>query len=87
MCHMTNTGYDLVCLRMIYNISDQFSELKVILSASSNSSSTSRSIARDSPGDATTSANYSSPDPAFQLIVQDLSAAEIAGQSSLPRVT
>lgn len=84
---MTNTGYDLVCLRMIYSISDQFSELKVILKSSSNSSSTSRVLARDSHGDATTSANYSSPDPAFQLIVQDLSAAEIAGLSNLPRVT
>ncbi|CAH9073810.1 unnamed protein product [Cuscuta europaea] len=81
--------------RMLCSISDQFSELKVILSASSSSSSTSRLISRYHHDDATTSSDAAStfpapastsenlslpPDPAsFQLIVQDLSAAEIAG--------
>lgn len=80
-------------------MSDQFLELKMILS-SSNFSSSSRFVARDSPGDATstssdtsstdsdftfpapatTPANFSSFNPgAFQLVVQDLSAAEISG--------
>ncbi|KAL7224275.1 hypothetical protein ACSBR1_025688 [Camellia fascicularis] len=85
---------------MVYCISDQVSELKMILSTSSNSSSTSGFNARDDRIDAlsvssdTTSTdsdftfpaptltleNFSSlHPPAFQLIVQDLSAAEVSG--------
>ncbi|KAK4338717.1 hypothetical protein RND71_043204 [Anisodus tanguticus] len=85
--------------RMIYSISDQFSELKMILRPSSSQSSASGVISRGYPDDATsasadaTSTNsnftfpapgstppqFSSPDPlAFQLIVQDLAAAEIS---------
>lgn len=88
-------------------MSDQVSELKMILCTSSNLSSTSGLITRDGqevststssdtsssdsdftfPAPASTPANFSSLDPgAFQLIVQDLSAAEISGQSSFPRV-
>ncbi|KAK3036849.1 hypothetical protein RJ639_031467, partial [Escallonia herrerae] len=60
--------YDLVCLRMIYSMSDQFSELKTILSASSNSSLTSRLIARDGRGDATsTSSDTTSNDCDFSF--------------------
>ncbi|KAK2970160.1 hypothetical protein RJ640_019628, partial [Escallonia rubra] len=60
--------YDLVCLRMIYSMSDQFSELKTILSASSNSSLTSRLIARDGRGDATsTSSDTTSTDSDFSF--------------------
>lgn len=102
---MTNTSYDLVCLRMIYSISDQFSELKKILRPSSSQSSASGLISRGYPDDATSASadaasadsdftfqapgstppHLSSPDPhAFQLIVQDLAAAEISGQSSVP---
>ncbi|THG13573.1 hypothetical protein TEA_007836 [Camellia sinensis var. sinensis] len=86
--------------RMVYCISDQVSELKMILSTSSNSSSTSGFNARDDridalsvssdttstdsdftfPAPASTPANFSSLHPhAFQLIVQDLSAAEVSG--------
>ncbi|CAL5425104.1 unnamed protein product [Camellia sinensis] len=85
--------------RMVYCISDQVSELKMILSTSSNSSSTSGFNARDDridalsvssdttstdsdftfPAPASTPANFSSLHPhAFQLIVQDLSAAEVS---------
>ncbi|KAL7239456.1 hypothetical protein ACSBR2_005374 [Camellia fascicularis] len=85
---------------MVYCISDQVSELKMILSTSSNSSSTSGFNARDDRIDAlsvssdttstdsdftfvapaSTPANFSSLHPhAFQLIVQDLSAAEVSG--------
>ena len=99
LCHLTNTRYDLVCLRMIYSMSDQFLELKMTLS-SSNFSSSSRFFGRESQGDATstssdttstdsdftfpapasTPANFSSLNPgAFQLVVQDLSAAEMSG--------
>ncbi|KAI3460943.1 hypothetical protein Pfo_017606 [Paulownia fortunei] len=86
--------------RMIYSMSGQFSELKMILCASSNSSSASGFIARDDldddtsassdttstdsdftfPAPASTPEDFSSFNPgAFQLIVQDLSAAEISG--------
>ncbi|GFP99593.1 myosin-11 [Phtheirospermum japonicum] len=84
--------------RMIYSMSGQFSELKMILCNSSNSSSASKFIAKDDlddddtassdttstdsdftfPAPASAPANFSSsfdPGP-FQLIVQDLSAAE-----------
>lgn len=102
---MTNTRYDLVCLRMIYSISDQFSELKMILHPSSGQISASGVISRGYPDDATsasadatctnsdftfpapgsTPTQFSSPDPrAFQLIVQDLAAADISGQYSVP---
>lgn len=84
-------------------MSDQVSELKMILCTSSNLSSTSGLITRDGQGDATstssdttstdsdftfpapasTPANLSSLNPgAFQLIVQDLSAAEISGSEN-----
>ncbi|XP_020549831.1 myosin-9 isoform X2 [Sesamum indicum] len=83
--------------RMIYSMSGQFSELKMILCASSNSSSPSGFPARDDldddssassdttsadsdftfPAPTSTPPNFSSFSPgAFQLIVQDLSAAE-----------
>ncbi|KAL0437382.1 UNVERIFIED_CONTAM: Myosin-9 [Sesamum radiatum] len=86
--------------RMIYSMSGQFSELKMILSASSNSSSPSGFPARDDldddssassdttsadsdftfPAPTSTPPNFSSFSPgAFQLIVQDLSAAETSG--------
>ncbi|XAR61129.1 Myosin ATPase [Bertholletia excelsa] len=86
--------------RMIHCMSDQVSELKMILSASSNSSSTSGFIARDDRLDAlsassdttSTDSDFTFPAPAstpanfpslhrntFQLIVQDLSAAEASG--------
>ncbi|KAK6150259.1 hypothetical protein DH2020_017784 [Rehmannia glutinosa] len=86
--------------RMIYSMSGQFSELKMILCASSNSSSASGFIARDDldddtsassdttstdsdftfPAPASTPENFSSFNTgAFQLIVQDLSAAEVSG--------
>ncbi|KAJ8559335.1 hypothetical protein K7X08_003393 [Anisodus acutangulus] len=88
--------------RMIYSISDQFSELKMILRPSSSQSSASGVISRGYPDDATsasadaTSTNsdftfpapgstpqFSSSDPrAFQLIVQDLAAAEISGSGN-----
>ncbi|KAL3620616.1 hypothetical protein CASFOL_035528 [Castilleja foliolosa] len=87
--------------RMIYSMSGQFSELKMILCNSSHSSSTSNFIAKDDlddddtassdttstdsdftfPAPASAPANFSSsfdPGP-FQLIVQDLSAAENSG--------
>ncbi|KAL6527683.1 hypothetical protein OROMI_029494 [Orobanche minor] len=90
--------------RMIYSMSGQFSELKMILCTSSNSSSVSNFIAKDddpdddistssdttstdsdftfpAPNPASTPASFSSsfdPGP-FQLIVQDLSAAENSG--------
>ncbi|KAI7982475.1 Myosin-11 [Camellia lanceoleosa] len=91
--------------RMVYCISDQVSELKMILSTSSNSSSTSGFNARDDridalsvssdttstdsdftfPAPASTPANFSSLHPhAFQLIVQDLSAAEVSGNHKQP---
>ncbi|KAL2543691.1 Myosin ATPase [Forsythia ovata] len=91
--------------RMIYSMSGQFSELKMILCASSNLSSTSGLIARDDQDDDTstssdttssdsdftfpapvsTPANLSSFNPgAFQLIVQDLSAAENSDVSPPP---
>ncbi|KAL0418656.1 UNVERIFIED_CONTAM: Myosin-16 [Sesamum radiatum] len=86
--------------RMIYSMSGQFSELKMILCASSNSSSPSGFPARDDldddssassdttsadsdftfPAPTSTPPNFSSFSPgAFQLIVQDLSAAETSG--------
>ncbi|XP_052169870.1 myosin-9-like isoform X5 [Diospyros lotus] len=86
--------------RMINCMSDQVSELKMILSASPNSSSTSGFIARDDQIDAlsvssdstSTDSDFTFPAPAstpenisplnpnaFQLIVQDLSAAEVSG--------
>ncbi|KAK6120042.1 hypothetical protein DH2020_046172 [Rehmannia glutinosa] len=85
--------------RMIYNMSGQFSELKMILCASSNSSSASGFIARDLDDDTSASSDTTSTDSdftfpapastpenfssfntgAFQLIVQDLSAAEVSG--------
>ncbi|KAK4441603.1 Myosin-9 [Sesamum alatum] len=86
--------------RMIYSMSGQFSELKMILCASSNSSSPSGFTARDDldddssassdttsadsdftfPAPTSTPPNFSSFSPgAFQLIVQDLSAAETSG--------
>ncbi|CAI9781244.1 unnamed protein product [Fraxinus pennsylvanica] len=84
--------------RMIYSMSGQFSELKMILCAPTNLSSTSRLVARDDddtstssdtmssdsdftfPAPVTTPTNLSSFNPgAFQLIVQDLSAAENSG--------
>ncbi|KAL6563815.1 hypothetical protein OROGR_002774 [Orobanche gracilis] len=89
--------------RMIYSMSGQFSELKMILCTSSNSSSVSNFIAKDdldddistssdtmstdsdftfpAPNPDSTPASFSSsfdPGP-FQLIVQDLSAAENSG--------
>ncbi|KAL2236439.1 UNVERIFIED_CONTAM: Myosin-9 [Sesamum indicum] len=85
---------------MIYSMSGQFSELKMILCASSNSSSPSGFPARDDldddssassdttsadsdftfPAPTSTPPNFSSFSPgAFQLIVQDLSAAETSG--------
>ncbi|KAL6499542.1 hypothetical protein OROGR_027452 [Orobanche gracilis] len=89
--------------RMIYSMSGQFSELKMILCTSSNSSSVSNFIAKDdldddistssdttstdsdftfpAPNPISTPASFSSsfdPGP-FQLIVQDLSAAENSG--------
>ncbi|KAG8370771.1 hypothetical protein BUALT_Bualt13G0018100 [Buddleja alternifolia] len=93
----------LVCLRMIYNMSGQFSELKMILCASSNSTSPSGFVARDDldedtdissdttstdsdftfPAPASTPENFSSFNSgAFQLIVQDLSAAEVSGNEN-----
>ncbi|CAK9140663.1 unnamed protein product [Ilex paraguariensis] len=81
-------------------MSDQVSELKMILCASSNSSSTSGLIGRDGQVDATSNSSdttskdsdFTFPAPAstpvsfsslnsgaFQLIVQDLSAAETSG--------
>ncbi|MCD7467399.1 hypothetical protein HAX54_004819 [Datura stramonium] len=82
--------------RMIYSISDQFSELKMILRPSSGQSSDSGLISRGYPDDATSSNSdftfpapgstppqFSSSDPrAFQLIVQDLAAAEISGSGN-----
>ncbi|PIN04045.1 Myosin ATPase [Handroanthus impetiginosus] len=86
--------------RMIYSMSGQFSELKMILCASSNLSSASGFAARDDldddmsvssdttstdsdftfPAPTSTPPNFSSFNPgAFQLIVQDLSAAEVPG--------
>jgi len=85
---------------MINCMSDQVSELKMILSTSPNSSSTSGFIARDDQIDAlsvssdstSTDSDFTFPAPAstpenisplnpnaFQLIVQDLSAAEVSG--------
>lgn len=107
-CCLANSRYDLVCLRMICSMSDQVSQLKMILRNLSNSSSTSGLIARESRTDATstssestsTNSDFSFPAPAstpdtlsplnsgaFQLIVQDLSAARNSGQSSLPEST
>ncbi|XP_075100951.1 myosin-9-like isoform X2 [Nicotiana tabacum] len=89
--------------RMIYSISDQFSELKKILRPSSSQSSASGLISRGYPDDATSASadaasadsdftfqapgstppHLSSPDPHdFQLIVQDLAAAEISGSGN-----
>ncbi|KAH0664455.1 hypothetical protein KY285_029466 [Solanum tuberosum] len=89
--------------RMIYSISDQFSELKMILHPSSGQSSASGLISRGYPDDATsasadatctnsdftfpapgsTPTQFSSPDShAFQLIVQDLAAADISGSGN-----
>ncbi|KAI8523006.1 hypothetical protein RHMOL_Rhmol13G0041100 [Rhododendron molle] len=86
--------------RMIYCMSDQISELKMILSTSSTSSSTSGFIATDVRIDAlsassdtsSTDSDFTFPAPAstpanfsflhsnaFQLIVQDLSTAEVSG--------
>ncbi|XP_058197995.1 myosin-9-like isoform X5 [Rhododendron vialii] len=92
--------------RMIYCMSDQISELKMILSTSSTSSSTSGFIATDVRIDAmsassdttSTDSDFTFPAPAstpadfsflhsnaFQLIVQDLSTAEVSGlKRSLP---
>ncbi|KAF7121132.1 hypothetical protein RHSIM_Rhsim13G0032100 [Rhododendron simsii] len=85
--------------RMIYCMSDQISELKMILSTSSTSSSTSGFIATDVRIDAmsassdttSTDSDFTFPAPAstpanfsflhsnaFQLIVQDLSTAEVS---------
>ncbi|XP_055832955.1 myosin-9-like isoform X1 [Solanum dulcamara] len=89
--------------RMIYSISDQFSELKMILHPSSGQISASGVISRGYPDDAisasadatctdsdftfpapgSTPTQFSSPDPrAFQLIVQDLAAADISGSGN-----
>ncbi|KAG5514547.1 hypothetical protein RHGRI_035823 [Rhododendron griersonianum] len=86
--------------RMIYCMSDQISELKMILSTSPTSSSTSGFIATDVRIDAlsassdttSTDSDFTFPAPAstpanfsflhsnaFQLIVQDLSTAEVSG--------
>ncbi|KAJ4726841.1 Myosin [Melia azedarach] len=85
--------------RLLYCMSEQFSQLKMILRSSSTSTSTSIPIVRDDtfdtsdnsdasssdsdftfPAPATTTANFTSFKPnALQLIVQDLSATEIAG--------
>ncbi|KAJ9543544.1 hypothetical protein OSB04_023251 [Centaurea solstitialis] len=82
-----------LCLRMIYSMSDQFSELKSVLCGSSSSSITSGFIVRDAFGDDTsTSSDITSIDSdltfpaplspgAFQMIVHDLSVAEKPGQS------
>lgn len=99
-CCLTNTWSDLVCLRLLYCMSEQFSQLKMILRSSSTSTSTSIPIVKEEtfdtsdnsdasstdsdftfPAPAPASANFSSFKPnALQLIVQDLSATEIAGQ-------
>lgn len=100
--HLTNIGYDLVCLRMMYSISGQFSELQMVLCASTSSSAlgivtkdekddssstSSETTSSDSdftfPAPASTPTDFSSANSsALQLIVQDLSAAEVSGQSS-----
>lgn len=87
-------------------MSSQVSELKMIVRSSSNLSSTSGLLHKDSQDDGTstfsntstdseftfpapvsTPANPNSLNPgAFHPIVQDLSAAEVSGQSSFPRV-
>lgn len=46
-CHLANDRCDLACLRMIYCMSNQFSELKMILHASSNLCSSSEHTVRD----------------------------------------
>lgn len=99
---LTNIRYDLVCLRMMYSISGQFSELQMVLCASSKSSSALGVVSKDDRSDSSSSSDTTSSDSDFtfpapsstpaesssnnsaalQLIVQDLTAAEVSGQSS-----
>ena len=102
--HLTNTESNLVCLRMIFSMSNQVSELKMMLSTSSEPSLVSGPFAGDDRIEFTSSNSESSssesdftfPAPAptsptfyginpssFQLIVQDISAADVSGQFQL----
>lgn len=88
---------------MMYSISGQFSELQMVLCASSKSSSALGIVSKDDKSDdSSTSSDTTSSDSDFtfpapsstpaelssnnsnalQLIVQDLTAAEVSGQSS-----
>lgn len=88
---------------MVYRISGEFSELKMLLCAASDLSSATRVLSKDDRGDdSSTSSDTTSSDSDFtfpapaskpedissfnsgalQLIVQDLSSAEVSGQSS-----
>ena len=46
-CHLTNNRCDLACLRMLLCMSNQFSELKMVLHASSNLCFPSEDTVRD----------------------------------------
>ena len=74
--YLTKARSDLVCLRMIHCMSNQFSELKAILHTASKSSSTSGPSSRHNEVEASSSGSeYSFTDPDFTFPVANSTSA------------